>query len=226
MNPSWAQAWRAVAVVLLFMLWAVAAHMGSAGIGSVDFNAAIAVMPLLFAWTVLLWHSVRPWLRLAGIMAALGLILVLWGQLRQNISLLYYLQHLGTHLVLAVLFGRTLTGSGDALITSMDRYIYGNSQSQRKIRYTRLLTLAWTLFFVTNATVSTGLFLWAPAALWSIHANLLTGPLIGLMFLVQHFVQKRVLLPHEQPSMADVIRAYRQRTGKVSDKARQMESGA
>jgi uncharacterized membrane protein len=200
--------------------------MGSAGIGSVDFNAAIAVIPLLFAWTVLLWHSVRPWSRLAGIMAALGLIFVLWGQLRQNISLLYYLQHLGSHLALAVLFGRTLTGPGDALITSMDRYIYGNSQSQRKIRYTRQLTLAWTLFFVTNAMVSTGLFLWAPAALWSIHANLLTGPLIGLMFLVQHFVQKRVLLPHEQPSMAEVIRAYRQRTGKVSDEDRQMESGA
>jgi len=226
MNPSWTRAWRALAVVLLLMLWAVVAHMGSAGIGSVDLNAAIAVMPLLFAWTVLLLHSVRPALRLVGIIAAGGLILIMWGQLRQNILLLYYLQHLGGHLVLAVLFGRTLTGTGDALITTMDRYIYGNSQSQGKIRYTRQLTLAWALFFVTNAMVSTGLFLWAPVALWSIHANLLTGPLIGLMFLVQHLVQKRVLQPHEQPSMADVIRAYRQRMGKASDEDRQMESGA
>lgn len=226
MNLSWVPAWRVVATLVLLMGWAVAAHLGSAGIGSADFNAAVAVMPLLFAWAVLLWQSGRLWLRLTGLVVALGLMLVLWAQLRQNIALLYYLQHQGSHLALAVLFGRTLKGSGDALITSMDRYIYGDSQSPRKIRYTRQLTLVWTLFFVTNAMVSTVLFLWAPAALWSIHANLLTGPLIALMFLVEHFVRKHLLPAHERPSLPDVIRAYRMRMAKAHAEPGRPESCA
>jgi uncharacterized membrane protein len=226
MNQSRLLTWRVVAMVLLFVVWATAAHLGSAGVGSADFNAAVAVAPLLFAWSLLLWQSNHRWLRWVGLVLAVGLVLGMWSQLRQNIALLYYLQHQGSHLALAALFGRTLTGSGEALITSMDRFIYGDAQSQCKIRYTRQLTLAWTLFFVTNAMVSTALFLWAPATVWSIHANLLTGPLIGLMFLVEHVVRAHVLPPQERPSLADVIRAYRTGVDKRSLKARPPETGA
>ena len=45
----------------------------------------------------------------------------LWPQLRQNVPLLYYLQHVGSQLALAVFFGRTLLGPGEALITRIAR---------------------------------------------------------------------------------------------------------
>lgn len=211
MNLGWAQAWRVGATVILIIGWAVAAHLGSAGAGSVDLNAAVALTPVLVALAVLLWQARSRWLFCAGLFGAVGAIWALWPQLRQNVSLLYYLQHLGSHLALAVFFGRTLRGSRDALITSMARFIYGDALSVRKVRYTRQVTLAWTVFFVANALVSTGLFLWAPAAVWSVHANLLTGPLMGLMFLSEHLIRLRVLPPHERPSVAEVVRAYRQR---------------
>ena len=211
MNLGWAQAWRVGATVILIIGWAVAAHLGSAGAGSVDLNAAVALTPVLVALAVLLWQARSRWLFCAGLFGAVGAIWALWPQLRQNVSLLYYLQHLGSHLALAVFFGRTLRGNRDALITSMARFIYGDALSVRKVRYTRQVTLAWTVFFVANALVSTGLFLWAPAAVWSVHANLLTGPLMGLMFLGEHLIRLRVLPPHERPSVAEVVRAYRQR---------------
>lgn len=211
MNLGWAQAWRVGATVILIICWAVAAHLGSAGVGSVDLNAAVALTPALVALAVLLWQARSRWLFCAGLFGAVAAIWALWPQLRQNVSLLYYLQHLGSHLALALIFGRTLRGDGDALITSMARFIYGDALSTRKVRYTRQVTLAWTVFFVANALVSTGLYLWASAAVWSVHANLLTGPLMGLMFLGEHLIRLRVLPPHERPSVAEVVRAYRRR---------------
>lgn len=226
MNLSGLPAWRVAATLVVLVAWAVVAHRGSSGIGNTDFNAMVAVLPLLFAWGVLLWQGSRWWLRWSGLVFALGLVLYFWSPLRSNIALLYYLEHQGTHLALALLFGRTLLGGGDTLITSMDRYIYGDSLSPRKLRYGRQLTLAWSLFFVLNAMVSTGLFLTAPISLWSIHANLLTGPLMALMFLAEWLVRRRVLPPHERPSLAAVVRAYRQRVDKVPRTSVPPRSGA
>lgn len=226
MNLSWAQAWRVGASAAVLLGWAVAAHLGSAGEGNADLNAGIAVLPILVALLALLWQGHRRWLFAAGAVVSAGAIWALWPKLRQNIPLLYYLQHLGTHLALAVFFGRTLLGNGDALVTSMARFIYGDELSPRKVRYTRQVTLAWTLFFVLNALVSTVLFLWAPPAVWSVHANLLTGPLMALMFLGEHLVRQRMLPPHERPSVSEVIRAYRQRVQRESETRRSNGSDA
>lgn len=199
---------RGLAVLLLFAAWAVAAHFGSAGGGHPDINAALGVLPLIFVVSLLLWRWHSLWLRLGGLFAGLLLLAWLWPRLRENVALLYYLQHLGTHVALGVVFGRTLFGPGEALITRIARTVFRNGLSPRKIRYTRQVTVAWTVFFFANAILSTLLFLFAPAEVWSIHANLLTGPLIGLMFLGEHLVRLRVLPPEERPSFMTAIRAY------------------
>ncbi len=212
MIPPWARRWKVPATATLLVAWAVAAHIGSSGAGSADLNAAVAVIPLLAAWAVLLWQLRSRWLLALGLAGAAMLVFELWQSLRQNVPLLYYLQHMGSHLALAMWFGKTLLRPGDALITSMARFLDGGSISPRKQRYTRQITIAWTAFFLLNALVSTALFLAAPVAIWSVHANLLTGPLVATMFLGEHLIRMRVLPPHERPSLAEVIRAYRQRS--------------
>jgi hypothetical protein len=60
------------------------------------------------------------------------------------------------------------------------------------------------------------LFIFAPPAIWSVHANLLTGPLLGLMFLVEHLWRLCVLPPHERPGIADIVQAYRRESAQRS----------
>ena len=200
---------RNLGVLLLMAAWVVAAHVGSAGWGNADFNALVAVLPMAVATLMALWRWPQWAVRVAGTLGLVALVAWFWPQLRHNVPLLYYLQHLGIHVALGVLFGKSLLGSGDALITRMARRIFARELSERKVRYTRNVTLAWTLFFFVNALVSTGLFIWAPAAVWSVHANVLTGPLIGVMFLVEHTLRLCLLPPHERPGIADIVRAYR-----------------
>ena len=200
---------RNLGLLLLMAAWVVAAHVGSTGWGNADFNAVVAVLPIAVAALMALWRWPQWAVRVPGVLALVALVAWLWPQLRHNVPLLYYLQHLGIHVALGVFFGKSLLGPGDALITRMARRIFAHELSERKVRYTRNVTLAWTVFFFVNALISTALFIWAPAAVWSVHANVLTGPLIGAMFLVEHVWRLCVLPPHERPGLADIVRAYR-----------------
>lgn len=198
---------RGLGLSLLLLAWIVGAHLGSTGRGHPDMNVAIAVAPAVLALVPALATRGRAWL-LAGLLVTALALQAAWPALRGNVNLLYYLQHLGIHLALAALFGLSLRGSGDALVTRLARQIMGEHLSPRKVRYTRQVTLAWTVFFLLNALLSTALFIWAPVSVWSLHANVLTGPLVGLMFLVEHLWRKAVLPPQERPSIAAVVRAY------------------
>jgi uncharacterized membrane protein len=201
---------RAAGTGLLLLAWIGASHLGSTGRGPVDLHVAVALAPLLAALAMLLTQCPWPALRWLAAAAAALCVWALWPWLRTQVALLYYLQHLGVHLALAVLFGATLRGPGDPLITRMARAVQGPDLSPRLLRYTRQATRAWVVFFLLNAAVSTGLFLAAPRELWSLHANVLTGPLLGLVFVLDALWRHLVLLPHERPQLSDVLRAWRE----------------
>ncbi len=205
--PPWL---KAIALAGMFLLWAIAAHLGSAGVGNVNLNAAVALAPIVVFFGLLL----RPLKRLAWILACVAVLVVVlwlyWAQLTAHVAGLYYLQHLGTHLAMALFFGRTLVHPQQPLITQLARRIEGEPLSALKLTYTRWVTIAWTAFFCINALVSTILFALASSVVWSFHANLMTGPLMTLMFLGEYVVRVCLLPAHERPSVIETIRAYRQ----------------
>lgn len=216
MSTSAAQALRSLALVALLIAWAAAAHYGSSGAGSPDINAALGIAPILAIIAWLVWHLLTPTTRLLGTLA-IGLLLAwLWPALRQSVALLYLIQHVGANLALAGFFGRTLVRGGEPLITRIARLAAGHPLSERKNRYTRQATTAWTIFFLGVATTSLLLYLMAPAAIWSVFANLLTFPMLAAMFIGEHLWRIHVLPPEERPSIAQAIRAYRRATNPAS----------
>ena len=212
MTLSPAQLLRGLAVVVFLAAWAFLAHTGSAGEGSGDLSVLLGIAPIVAALVLLLWRSSHPALTGACILAMLGGLAWYWPTLRENIALLFFIQHLGTNLALGTLFGRSLLGDGEALITQLARAVHQGELSERKRLYTRRATLAWTLFFLSNALISAILWLLAPQTVWSVFANLLSAPLLAAMFIGEHFWRVKALPPEERPSIAQVARAYRMRS--------------
>lgn len=199
---------RGTAIGGLAVAWAIFAHRNSVG-GASEFSTALAATPIVIVVAVLLRRLGHPLWIASGGLAALALLAWAWPQLRENGALLHYLEHVGTNLAFAVVFGRTLSAGHEPLITQLARFAHPEGLSPAKLRYTRQVTLAWTGFFIATAVVSSGLFLLAPAAVWSIFANFLTLPLILLMFVVEHLCRYLVLPPAERAGIADTIRAFR-----------------
>ncbi len=208
MTISPAQLLRGLAVLVFVVVWAALAHVGSAGNSHTDLSVLLGVSPIIATLVLLLWRASHPALTACGILLMLGALARLWPTLHRNVALLFFIQHLGTNLALAALFGRSLLGKGEALITQLARAMHHGNISERKQRHTRRVTVAWTLFFLINALISAILWTFAPAALWSIFANLLSMPLLAAMFVGEHFWRIRVLPPEERPSFAQIVRAY------------------
>jgi uncharacterized membrane protein len=199
---------RGLGVGALVVSWALLAHDGAAGAGT-DLAVAIALAPLGAALAILAWRAGSRLILAGGVLTGAVLLAAIWPSLRQNVALLYYVEHAGTNLAFAALFGRSLFGGRDALVSHFARLAHDGQISVLKERYTRRVTVAWTLFFLLNVVTSTLLFALATPAFWSIYANLLTMPLIIAMFVAEHAVRICVLPPEECSSVADTFRGYR-----------------
>lgn len=200
---------RSLVLLCLAIGWALLAHFGSTAESYPDFSAALGTAPLAAIAIILLWRVRNPLLLVAGGLTVLGLLAWSWPYLRQNVALLYLLQHLGINLALGTLFGRSLLGSGPALVSRFALLAHNGTISPAQLRYTRQVTVAWTAYFFLTAAISAGLFGLAPPSAWSVFANLLTAPLLVLMFAIEHLVRNRVLPPQDRTSIADTIRGYR-----------------
>lgn len=209
MTLGWVPVARGLGVALLAVGWTVGAHVSSASGEPSHWGAALALAPLGGALALAMWRLPSRVLAGLGLVALLALLVWAWPVLTGEVALLYFLQHVGMNGLLAVVFGRTLSGPGEPLVTRLARQVHGGVLSPRQMSYTRGVTQAWTVFFLGMVGVSTVLFVLAPVALWSTFANLLGGPLIGLMFVGEYLWRMRVLPPEERSTLADAVRAWK-----------------
>ncbi|GJH29205.1 hypothetical protein [Caballeronia novacaledonica] len=200
---------RAAGGVGAIAAYQLAAHHAASTPGAHGLGLALVLAPILLialnavvrsparGWLLPLWAlaCVASWLGRAPLTAHFG-----WG---------LWLEHASFNLALAWMFGRTLVHGREPLCTQFATMVHGQIEA-RVVRYTRHVTLAWTLFFVATAFVSTVLFACASIVAWSTFANYLALPLVGLMF-VAEYACRRIALPDMEPSsIMDAVRAYTQ----------------
>jgi hypothetical protein len=100
-------------------------------------------------------------------------------------------------------FALTLRPGHEPLITAMARRMHGLTPEM--IRYTRRVTIAWSLFFAAQLTMSVGLFCFAPLTVWSFFVNILDLPLVAAMFAAEYAVRLRVLDDPPRHSIGAII---------------------
>lgn len=179
------------------------AHVGHLG-------AWVALGPLILIALVLAWRSSQRRLMLGLIALCSMLLWAMWPALQAHYGMIYWLQHAGIQLILLVVFGRTLIGEREPLCTRFARVAHAPIVlSPRHERYTRWVTLAWTVFFAVMAITSTALFFLAPLETWSFFANFLTLPLVALGFIAEYKIRAWAI-PNVPPiHILDAVRAFK-----------------
>ncbi|MBY4871205.1 hypothetical protein DIE14_21585 [Burkholderia sp. Bp9017] len=202
---------RGVGAVGAVTAWQIGAHHAAATPGAHGFGLAMALVPpLLLALGAALRSPRRAWLVPAWLLVAAAL----WAArmpLEWHFEWGLYLEHTSFNLAMALLFGRTLAAGQVPLCTRFATMIHGTI-TPAVARYTRRITLAWTLFFVAIAAVSTLMFATAPIVAWSTFANYLSLPLVAVMFAAEHACRRFALPDDTRPRMIDAVRAYRAST--------------
>jgi len=126
---------------------------------------------------------------------------------RAGLSILNGVPHAAVNLFLLWLFGRTLIGDREALITGFARRAHGTLPGYIE-SYTRQVTAAWCVFFAAQVLVSAILFLAAPVDAWSLFVNVLSFPLIVLMFIGEYLFRIRRFPDYPHVSIWQGIQAF------------------
>ena len=200
---------RVTLVAVAIAGYAIVSHLVStspppAGFGTVLF----AIAPLIIALLAVMWRSHR-W---PALVLAAAAVTLLWRRselIASHLPYVYLLQSLCSNAALMVLFGASLRPGMEPLCTRLAATLHGRPLPADIVRYTRQVTIAWMLFFAAMIAISSVLFVVAPVAVWSLVANLLYMPMIGVMFVVEYLVRRRVLRDQPHVSLSTTVKAFR-----------------
>ena len=115
---------------------------------------------------------------LIGALLSVGVALWWWGKAMGFM----YLPPVLVNLAMMVLFGKTLLPGATPLVARVASLWRGQLDAL-VARYTRRVTVAWTVFFALMALESVGLALFAPLHVWSLFTNFLNYVLVLLFFI-------------------------------------------
>ena len=166
---------------------------------------SMLVLMLVDACVVALIMRSRTALLVGVLLAALLAVAVSSHQ-----QVLAALPSVALNLMLAGVFGATLRPGETPLIVRIAELDQG-ALAPKFARYLRALTQAWAIFFVAMAGLSLVLMLYAPFEWWSLFVNVLTWPLIGVMFIAEWVVRRvgfKELPAHTPLHIATKILAY------------------
>jgi uncharacterized membrane protein len=177
---------------------------------------AVVLGPLCVAGAAWAWSTGRRKLAVAGVVAVvlLGLQVVAGHVVPPR--WLYLAQHAGVHLALAGWFGATLRPGADPLVSALARRVHDIFTPAME-RYTRHLTLAWTLYFAAMAVASLVLFAAGEFDHWALLANILTPILTAAFFVGEHALRYWLHPEFERVSLQRALQAYRSHGTRTPD---------
>ena len=203
----WRRRLQLAAVIAVVVAYAGLSHYGNTAARTRDLGVGLALGPLLAVALVLVRRWAGPWAAAGAAAGAVLLLSLYWPVLEKDFSVVYLLQEGGFYSLMAASFGRSLFGQRVALCTRVADKVHGPLTAQ-EVLYTRRVTAAWALFFGSITAATLGFFLFAPLSTWSLFANFCVLPLIGLMFVAEYAVRRRVLPKAPRPGILAAVRVY------------------
>lgn len=177
------------AIIFALVAYAIAAHLVFASQEGTRLVALFAWAPLALTALWLLWGT--SYLRGAVVVVAVvtAALLIWWPEHGMDVGLVYLGQYVVAQVCLGALFGRTLLAGHEPLVTRLALLVH-KELPPPIVRYTRNVTVAWTLFFAGMGLLAILLYAFAPRAAWSAFINLLTLPCVVAMFVVEYIVRR------------------------------------
>ncbi len=203
----WRRRLQLAAIIAFVVAFAGLSHYGNSVAKTHDLGVGLALGPVLAVGFALIWRWTHLGVALLAAAGAAVLLRHYWPLLEKNFSVVYLLQEGGFYSLMAASFGQSLLGRRVALCTQLADKVHGPLTPQ-EVRYTRRVTAAWALFFIAITAATVGLFLFAPLRVWSLFANFCVLPLIGLMFVAEYAVRRRVLPQTPHRGILAAVRVY------------------
>ena len=203
----WRRRLQIAAIAVFVVAYAILSHYANSAVPSRDLSVAVALGPVLVIGFVLIWRSAHVPVALVAAAATALLLHHYWPVLTRNFPVVYLVQEGGFYSLMSLSFGMSLRPGRVSLCTLLADKVHG-PLSAAEVVYTRRVTAAWTLFFAAIAAITVSLYSFAPLRNWSLFANFCVAPLVGLMFVAEYAVRRRVLPQVDSRGILAAVRVY------------------
>jgi uncharacterized membrane protein len=203
----WRRRLQLAAIIVFVVAYAGLSHYSNTVAATRDWGVALALGPVLVIGIALVWRWTHLPVALLAAAAAAVLLHHYWPAMEKNFPVVYLLQEGGFYSLMAASFGLSLRRHRVALCTQLADKVHGPLTPQ-ELLYTRRVTAAWGLFFLVMTAVTLILFVSAPLRIWSLFANFCVVPLMGLMFVAEYAVRRRVLPQVPRRGILAAVRVY------------------
>ena len=208
MKMSWARRQQFAAACVLIAAYAGFSHLLNSSGSAHDWGTVMALAPLIVVLTIAVGRTIRPLVAVLLRAALAVLVFEVWPLLTLHYSLLNLVQETTVYGLLGATFGRTLLAGRAAVCTQLADKVHG-PLSPREVWYTRRVTAAWVIFFFAVTIVSLLHFTLAPLRIWSAYINFCVLPVGVVMFLAEHLVVRRRILPQlKGAGLLATVRVY------------------
>ena len=203
---------------LLIVSYFVFAHIALTSEGGQFWAALIAILPIACWWLKALFADAAS-NRRRGVVLLIGLTVGgmgwwFWSRLVGYAEWVYLLQSVGGMLLMAGVFGISLAMKEGDWVTRMATVIHGCPLPPEIARYTRSVTIGWTIFFLLMATTSITLFASGQREWWSAFINIFSWPLVAAAFLVEYGMRKILHPDFKHLSFSTTVRRVAGALGK------------
>lgn len=145
----------------------------------------LASVPFLAVGYWVVRHARNKLLWALILLSAALAVYLIEQQERLGLAAANALTHAAINILMLWVFARTLLRGREPLVTGFARRFHGTIPPYIEA-YTRRVTLAWCAFFIAQVLVSAALFVFSTLPVWSLFVNVLSLPLIALMFLAEY----------------------------------------
>jgi uncharacterized membrane protein len=179
-------------VAVFIVLYAALSYYSDSVPDAKGLATSLSIAPVVLIGLVVLWRWAHR--LVAGVLTVAAGVLLwrCWHLLQEYYQWNNLIQQCGAYGLVAVGFARSLAAGAVPLSTQISESLHG-PLTAAETAYTRRVTAAWALFYALLALAILILFFLASLPVWSLFVNFGTFGLMGLMFIGEHFVRRRVL---------------------------------
>jgi uncharacterized membrane protein len=202
-----------IALIVIGYFWLMYTSAFASDSGSRTLVLTVLAWQLFAQW--ILWHQGKK-----GLAIAASLVCVPFFYFYSHLSAIQWVNLIPNTLIygsLAWMFGRTLSKGQIPLITQLATKIQGELPPEIH-RYTRQVTVAWTLFFAVSALLGIGLYYFVSFAAWSLFSNVYSTPLLIAMFVLEYAYRLLRYRQFKHPSLSDGMKAFMSHSAAVAEK--------
>lgn len=194
-------------VAAIFILYATVSYYSDSTPEATGLATGLSLAPVLLIGAVFVWRWTPRFIATAIFIVTGGLLYHYWSFLKSNYQWSNLAQQAGAYGLVALSFVRSLLAGRVPLCTQIAEKLHGPLIAA-EIAYTRRATVAWATFYVLLTLAIVVVFFDAPLHVWSLFVNFATFGLIGLMFIAEHLVRRRVLPHHPRGTALSALRQF------------------